>query len=301
MTIEDLLEALKLGEDQDIEFKTAQGTLPKSIWETISAFANTAGGTVVLGIAEQDGKFEIAGIRKSQPLIKQFWDTHNNPQKLNYPICRDSNLQLLTLHKRTVICIHVPKASRQQRPIYINGNPIGGTFKRNYEGDYRCSEAEVRQMLRDAGEDPSDGRILEGFTVADLDTESLKAFRNRFASRDPDHPFLAKNDQDLLECLGGWRRDRVTKVEGITLAGILMFGKERSILDALPHFHLDYREQFSTDPEVRWSYRLTIDGKWPPNLFNFYYRIYPRLVENIDVPFKLDKNATRLEQYSGQN
>ena len=296
MTIEELLEALELGEDQDIEFKRAQGGLPRSIWETISAFANTAGGIIVLGIAEQDSKFEIAGVSKPQPLIKQFWDTHNNSQKLNYPICRDLDLQLLTIHERTVICIHIPQASRQQRPIYINGNPIGGTFKRNYEGDYRCTESEVRQMLRDAGEDPSDGRILEGFTVADLDAESLKAFRNRFASRDPDHPFLAKSDQDLLECLGGWRRDRVTKVEGITLAGILMFGKERSILDALPHFYLDYREQFSTDPEVRWSYRLTIDGKWTPNLFNFYYRVYPRLVENIDVPFKLDKNATRLEE-----
>ena len=296
MTIEELLEALQLGEDQDIEFKKAQGGLPRSIWETVSAFANTAGGVIVLGIAEQDNKFEITGISRLQSLIKQFWDNHNNPQKLNYPICRDSDIHILTIQEHTVICIHIPQASRQQRPIYINGNLIGGTFKRNYEGDYRCSEAEVRQMLRDAAEDPSDGRILEGFTLADIDADSLKAFRNRFASRDPDHPFLAKSDQDLLECLGGWRRDRVTKVEGITLAGILMFGKERSILDALPHFHLDYRERFSTDPEVRWSYRLTVDGKWTPNLFNFYYRVYPRLVENIDVPFKLDENATRLEE-----
>jgi ATP-dependent DNA helicase RecG len=41
---------------------------------------------------------------------------------------------------------------------------------------------------------------------------------------------------------------------------------------------------------------LTVDGKWAPNLFNFYYRVYPRIVENIDVPFKLDKSATRLEE-----
>jgi ATP-dependent DNA helicase RecG len=296
MTTEELLEALKLGEDQDLEFKGAQGGLPRSIWETVSAFANTAGGTIVLGIEEQNETFEVIGIKKIQTLIKDFWATHNNPQKLNYPICRDSNVSSLTINNRTVICIQIPQASRQQRPIYINGNPIGGTFKRNYEGDYRCTEIEVRQMLRDAGEDPADGRILEGFTIEDLDTEALMAYRNRFSSRDPDHPFLAKSDRDLLESLGGWRRDRVSNIEGITLAGILMFGKERSILDALPHFHLDYQEQFSKDPEVRWTYRLTVDGKWTPNLFNFYYRVYPRLVENIDVPFKLGKGAIRSEE-----
>jgi ATP-dependent DNA helicase RecG len=296
MTIEELLTALELGEDQDIEFKAAQGGLPKSVWESVSAFANTAGGTIVLGVKECDGGFEIVGIRKPQPLFKDFWDTHNNPQKLNYPVCRDADVSTLTIEDRTLICIQIPQVSRQQRPIYINGNPMGGTFKRNFEGDYRISDAQVKQMLRDAGEEPIDERILEGFTIDDLDAESLMAYRNRFASRSPDHPFLAKSDRDLLESLGGWRRDRISKIEGITLAGILMFGKERSILDALPHFQLDYQEQFSPDPEVRWTYRLTVDGKWAPNLFNFYYRVYPRLVENIDVPFKLDKNATRLEE-----
>jgi ATP-dependent DNA helicase RecG len=105
-------------------------------------------------------------------------------------------------------------------------------------------------MLRDAAEDPADGRILEGFTIEDLDAESLMAYRNRFASRSPDHPFLAKSDRDLLESLGGWRRDRLSNIEGITLAGLLMFGKERSILDALPHFHIDY-QQSERQPE--WS------------------------------------------------
>ena len=148
-------------------------------------------------------------------------------------------------------------------------------------------------MLRDASDDPQDYQILDGFDLTDLDSDTLKAFRQRFSNREPDHPWLAKDDRDLLYQLGGWRRDRTTGKEGLTIAGLLMFGQERSILDALPYYHLDYQENFSTDPEQRWTYRLTLDGKWVPNLFNFYYRVYNRLVNDLAVPFQLDQDATR--------
>jgi len=296
LTYEQLLEALHLGEDQDIEFKAADGGLPKSLWETVSAFANTGGGLIVLGVAEREGGFVIEGVRKPDVLRKTFWDAHNNPQKLSSPICGEDDVSVLMAEDKRLLVIQVPHAHRLQRPLFINGNPLLGTYKRNYDGDYRCTDAEVRQMLRDAGDEPQDSLILDGFDLDDLDAETLAAYRNRFASRDPDHTFLALGDADFLERLGAVRRDRRTGAEGITLAGLLMFGRERSLLDALPHFHLDYQEQLSADPEERWTYRLTLDGKWVPNLFNFYYRVYPRLVDGLDVPFKLDRTATRLEE-----
>jgi ATP-dependent DNA helicase RecG len=296
LTYEQLLEVLQLGEDQDIEFKAADGGLPKSLWETVSAFANTGGGLIVLGVAEREGGYAVEGLRKPDVLRKTFWDGHNNPQKLSSPICHEDDVSLLLADGKRLLVIRIPHAHRQQRPVFINGNPLLGTYKRNYDGDYRCTEAEVRQMLRDAGDEPQDGLILEGFDLDDLDTDTLAAYRNRFASRDPDHTFLALGPTDFLERLGAVRRDRRTGIEGITLAGLLMFGQERSLLDALPHYHLDYQEQLSADPEERWTYRLTLDGKWAPNLFNFYYRVYPRLVDGLDVPFKLDKSATRLEE-----
>ncbi|MFP4101852.1 ATP-binding protein, partial [Coleofasciculus sp.] len=168
-----------------------------------------------------------------------------------------------------------------------------GTYKRNYEGDYRCTQEEVRQMLRDASDDPHDFQILDGFDLTDLDSETLKSFRQRFSSREPDHPWLALDERNLLCQLGGWRRDRTTGKEGLTLAGLLMFGCERSIQDFLPNYQLDYQELLSDDPETRWTYRLTLDGRWEPNLFNFYYRVYGRLINDLDVPFQLDKDAVR--------
>ncbi|WP_049802548.1 hypothetical protein [Gloeothece verrucosa] len=75
-----------------------------------------------------------------------------------------------------------------------------------------------------------------------------------------------------------------------------MFGRERSIQDAIRHYHLDYQEILSDDPEQRWTYRVTLDGKWEANLFNFYYRVYQRLVSDLNVPFQLDKDAVRKEE-----
>ncbi|MHC5827342.1 MAG: hypothetical protein ACYT04_68560, partial [Nostoc sp.] len=126
-----------------------------------------------------------------------------------------------------------------------------GTYKRNFEGDYRCTVEEVQQMFQDASNEPQDIKILEGFNLSDLDVETLKSFRQRFSSREPDHPWLALDEKNLLIQLGGWRCDRFTGKEGLTLAGLLMFGRERSILDALPHYQLDYQEQLSKDPETR--------------------------------------------------
>lgn len=247
-------------------------------------------------MAERNGGFEIEGLRNPQALLKAFWDNHNNAQKLSQPVCREQDVAVLPVGLSSVICLHVPRALRQQRPVFINGNPLTGTFKRNYEGDYRCTEPEVRRMLREASDEPLDAQVLEGFDLSDLDAGSLTAFRNRFGSRVPDHPFLAQDGQVFLESLGAWRRDRVHKIEGLTLAGLLMFGRERSLLDALPRYQLDYREQLSIDPEVRWTFRLTVDGTWAPNLFNFYYRVMPRLVDGIATPFRMDRHATRLEE-----
>ena len=147
------------------------------------------------------------------------------------PLCIESDVKLITIDERQILILHIPCAQRNQRPVYINNNPMSGTYKRNYEGDYHCSKDEVQQMLRDASNKPQDIRILHNFDFGDLDANTLKAFRQRFVSREPDHPFLALDDKGLLRQLGGWHHERETGEEGLTLAGLLMFGRERSLSD----------------------------------------------------------------------
>jgi ATP-dependent DNA helicase RecG len=296
MDLEILLERLDIGESQDFECKTAEDNVPKDAWKTISSFANTEGGYVVLDVAEKKGQFQITGANNPKKQLKDFWNNHNSSQKLSFPICNESDVTVEKIDDKSLIIIKVPKANRTQRPVYINNNPMTGSYKRNYEGDYLCTEDEVRQMLRDASSEPQDSQILEKFDLSDIDPETIKAYRQRFSSREPDHPWLALDDQDLLIKLGGWKRDRNKGTAGLTVAGLLMFGRERSILDAFPHYHLDYQERLSSDPEKRWTHRVTLDGKWEGNIFNFYFRPYGRLVKDIDAPFRLDQDAIRKEE-----
>ena len=74
--------------------------------------------------------------------------------------------------------IHIPRADRQKKPVFINNNLWNGTYRRNWGGDYHCAESEIRAMLRDEPEDTMDMTVLEDFTLADLSDEAVQGYRN---------------------------------------------------------------------------------------------------------------------------
>ena len=295
-----------LDEGVNVEYKASQKELPSNLWETYSAFANTQGGKIYLGVKElADGRLEICGVDNPHKLRKNIWDLLNNPKKVSQNILQDSNVYVTTttdkttLQEKSIITIEVPKADISQRPIFLNDNFYSGTFKRNHEGDYKCSRSEVDRFLseRYLNTKSADSDILPNFSLEDLDSNSLKQFRMRMSNRQPDHPYLVMDDKKLLEMLGGWRIDRGTRQEGLTSAGLLMFGKTYSIqaLEAYPNFHLDYREKTSEDPNERWSDRITIDGMWEANLFQFYQRVMQKIMQDdfLKIPFSIDENGLR--------
>jgi ATP-dependent DNA helicase RecG len=164
-----------------------------------------------------------------------------------------------------------------------------GTYKRRHSGDYPCTEEEVRQMLRDASPDPQDSTVFSGTTFSGIDAATFSAFRNVFRSNRPSHALLKLGDAELLTKLGGLKRD------GLTLAGILMFGTADLIRDAFPNVFLDYYELLEPkNAAKRYDDRVTTyDGDWEPNLFNFFYKARPRLVEGLRTPFGLGEDAMR--------
>lgn len=200
--------------------------------------------------------------------------------------------------EKELLIFRIPAAQRTQKPIYLTRNPFDNTYKRNYEGDYRCNKEEVRRMLADADSKlHQDSRILQGFTLDDLDAESLRKYRQLFANVKPSHPWLAFGDQEFLEKLGGYRKDRVSKIEGLTLAALLMFGKYDAIIDpeCAPNFFPDFRENLGNDEDIRWTDRIYPEGTWETNLFNFYLKVWPKLSSSLPKPFQLKAGVRKDE------
>lgn len=288
--LDQILKAAQLGESEDWEFKSARGGFPGSFWETYSAMSNTEGGTILLGARESRGSISLEGLTDEQlrDYQKNLWDNLNNRNKVNRNLVNQSAVKVFEISEAKLLSIQVRRATRSERPIYIGPTPFGNTYRRQYEGDYRCTDDEVRRMLADADPIPADQRILEGFSLDDLDSPSLTQYRQRFRAAKGEHAWLALEDRNLLEHLNGWRRDRETGKEGFTLAGLLMFGKDRAIRDpaAAPNYFVDYREKL--DPKIRWTDRVYPDGNWEANLFQFYQRVWPKLSAGLPIPFQLE-------------
>ena len=301
MEISDVKKLLDKGEKVDIECKESGSNLSKSIWDTYSSFANTNGGYIFLGIKEDKKKklpeerFQIQGIKNFDVQVKTFWDTINS-DKVNKNTLRDEDVQIVRIPSTelAVISIHVPRADYNNRPIFINGNPYKGTFKRNHEGDYHASEDEVNAMLRDQKSEGNDGIVLEHFGMDDIDPETLGHYRTMFQNNNPDHVWNQEDNKQFLTMLGGYKKDRSKNIEGLTIAGLLMFGKGISIRDRFSNLMMDYRDESHATDDMRWGDRVTYDGTWENNLFNFFMKVSPKLSADLKKPFVLD-NQQRVD------
>jgi len=292
MDVTDIKVLLKVGERISFECKKAENNIPKSVWETYSSFANTIGGIIVLGITEnikfvgEANHFEITGVNHPQKLRKEFFDTLNS-NKVNRNILTDTDVEIIDYEGVSLMCITVPQADYRQRPIYINGNMMNGAFKRNYEGDYHCTEEDVKAMIRDANDSGNDGLLIEHYNIDDIDSGTLSAYRNRFRTANPDHIWNDYADKEFLLNIGAYTKDRNTGREGLTLAGLLLFGKGLSIRERFDNIRMDYLDYTNLEEESRWSDRLTYDGRWENNLYNFFMRVQSKLISDIKRPFSL--------------
>lgn len=175
----DIKSILASGERVTLECKKAQNSVPNSLWDTYSAFANTYGGTILLGVVEhteekdKSKRFEIVGVEDADKIRKDLWNIVNSKEKVNVNLLRDEDVQVVDVEGKSVVVVNVPRAESSVRPVYLNNNLSRGTFKRNHEGDYHCTEQELKMMLRDANEAGNDRMILEYYTMDDIDIPTL--------------------------------------------------------------------------------------------------------------------------------
>lgn len=291
-------EALKKGERVTLECKKAMAEVPKSLWETYSAFANTIGGLILLGVEEHRKetdlakRYEIVGVKDAQKILADFWNTINS-DKVNANVLADSDVEVVNMDGKQIVCIRVPMADWRAKPIYINGNVYKGTYRRNHEGDYHCTEEQVKAMIRDSNTEGNDGILIEYYGMNDIDLDSLRQYRTEFRQENSTHIWNKDDDKTFLRNLGGYTEDRKTGREGLTLAGLMMFGKGLAIRDRLANFRMDYLDMSHLVSGERYHDRLTYDGLWENNLYQFFRIVSPKVQFDLPRPFKLEKGGRR--------
>ena len=288
----DLRELETCREGNRLEAKRAQGRdgkgeLPQSVWETVSAFANTAGGVIVLGVGERrDGTLFVEGIEKADKVLDDFWNAALSKDKLSSRFLRDGDATKEVVDGKSIVVIRVPWVDRRMRPVFINDDIFDGTYRRTHTGDHRCEREEVLSMLRDSSASSPDSEVAGRARLVQLDRDTVAKYRRRFDSFNGGHVWSALDETEFLCAIGAAAEDDSGVVRP-TFAGLMMFGEERFITKELPEYFLDYRQE--TGGNERWEDRVvSFSGDWTGNVFDFYFRVYNKMKQALKVPFQLE-------------
>lgn len=229
---------------------------------------------ILLGVTEHKGRplnerFEFTGVKDYYKVITDFFNIVNNKQKVNRSVLIDSDVRPVEIDGVTVVYIKVPEADYRQKPIYINNNLQSGTYKRTHEGDRHVTEEELTLLIRDSS-DNADSLILDKYGLDYIDQETLRGYRQA-SGHNPGHIYEKLSDKEFLINLGGYASNPKQETEGLTAAGLLMFGKSAAIHQVFSNFRFDYLDLIGIEPgsSKKWNDRLTDDGRWVDNIYNF--------------------------------
>lgn len=282
---------INLPEGIDIEYKAAENGLPKSFWETYSAFANTNGGVIILGYDERDKMNPKKGFKNPQPIYDQLLNDANNPNKVSFNLLTDDDILISPIadSKRSLIIVNIREAPYSVKPVHI-GKDIGKSYIRLGEGDRLVTKQQLKYLLSSSHDD-IDSQILPKFDIDDINLETVERYRSFLILQDKKYKDLST--EDLLINIGAYKKDR--NGDGaykLTSGGLLFFGKYNSITDRFPHFQLDYFEKDS-NLNSRWIDRVsTGDASFPDlNMFDFLLIVMDKLSSTVKEPFILDENS----------
>lgn len=266
-------------ENNRIEAKLSTGGLPESLWETYSAFANTLGGILLLGVEElPDHSLRPVDLPDPQWLIREFREILNDPRRVSVNILTERSVNVVEVEGKHIVTIQVPRARRYDRPVYVGGDPMRGTYRRSGDGDYRCSREEVRRMLQEAAVQSPDSRPLAGMDLSVLDGGTLRRYRLRLERERPDQGWRELSREALLTRLGAAASDEGGVLRP-TAAGLLMFGRAAAITTVFPQYRLDYRDLPAQGEPMT---LVSSAGDWSGNIFDFYLRVRRALTWDAD-------------------
>jgi ATP-dependent DNA helicase RecG len=234
VTTEELEEVLQTlrdvgGDLTHIEAKRAEYALPKRLWETLSAFANTPGGGILLLGLDEEADFQVAGVRdpaKLQSDLASLCDLMQPPLR---PL-----IQVHAVEGRQLVVAEIPEVGHTQKPCHYRGAGLmTGSFIRVADGDRQLTQYEIQVFLDGRGQPTYDLEPVPGISPADLDSTLLDAFVTRLRSR-PDAPYRDWDRQRILQVFRVLIEHEGALVP--SLAGYLCFGVYPQ--EVFPSLHL---------------------------------------------------------------
>ena len=283
-----------LEESQRLEFKEAAGGLPNDLWETYSAFANTEGGEIVLGVSEDKAShaFSLVGVSNASDMADLVWTSIRNPKVVGRDILLSDSVSVVSRDGLDFVVVNVPRAEREERPVEVYDRPSKSyiAYIRRGTVDQKASKDDLFRMDYDKAAE-ADRRALEDFSLDCLCEETIQRYRTIFAGHKSTSPWNADSREDFLYHIGAVVKGKDSKMHP-TKAGLLAFGYEYEITRYLPQFLLDYREE--TSGATRWDDRIcSQSGDWSGNAVDFYLSVTERLLRYFKAPFSSGKGGVR--------
>ena len=231
MNSKEIKNLIQNGEKIDVEFKESKNSLSKDVFDTVCSFNNRNGGHILLGVND---KREIVGVSKDRvdKVIKEFTTAINNPQKMYPPLYLLP--EVFDIDEKKVIYIRVPEGYQVCRHN-------GRIWDRSYEGDINItdySELVYKLYARKQGS-YFVNKVYPNLDIDFLDASVIDKAKKMAVSRNKNHVWENMSNEELLRSANLILTDPETKREGITLAAILLFGKDNSIMSVLPQHKTD--------------------------------------------------------------
>ena len=207
----------KVGSDtQAWEVKEAVLDLPKSLSETISAFANLHGGMIILGLSERNGFTPAAGFDAEATYSKM----QIAGDELT-PVVR-MEIEKVAFENAFLVVARVPETARHLKPCFITARGrYEGSFVRTGDGDRHLTPYEVDRLLEFGRQPRFDAQAVPESSMEELNPEILQGILSRVRRQSP-RVFGSLSDETVLIQLGA-----VKRIEGVlrpTLAGLLTAG-----------------------------------------------------------------------------
>jgi len=273
MSLELVKNLLKQREKIRIEFKEAKDSIPRNLFETVCAFLNREGGSVLLGV---NNRGEVTGVDPAaiEQMSVDISSLSNNPSKLNPPFILFPSV--VTIKNKKVIHIQVPSSSQVHKCDNI-------VFDRSSDGDFRVTSPQgIAEIYNRKRVHFTEGTIYPHIKSSDFKDGLLEKIRNLIRSNKPAHPWLELSDEEFFKTSGLYKVDYQNGSEGFTLAAVLLMGKDIVIKNILPHYKID--ALVKVKDVDRYDDRLTIET----NLIEAYNQLMDFTAKHLPDRFYLE-------------